>query len=604
MNGRQISLIGILLALLLSPAGPAQGQAAPPEAGAAWYTVRPGDTLETIAARFLGTSQRWQEIHRLNEGILDPDRIEPGLRIRMPGVRSALPAAQLNRISRRVEAKPSPISWNNAQVGDVLVEHDGVRTYQKSSAEMRFLDGGRLVVTEDSLVFLRRSGSRLKGVERKAIEIVEGQADLEGRTAGGPARAPEVEIILGGTRATSKPGPAGTSQARARKAAGGGAKVMVYGGEGEVEAGGTRVQVAEGMGTSVEAQGPPSPPEKLLPAPRLADPAPGSERACADPMISWEPVPEAASYTVEVCRDPGCGELVERQTGQAGPPWRPAALPMGGLYWRVTARSRSGLDGYPSEAAALRITSEKANLPAPSGSLRVTGPQVRVGERLIVAPAAQVEVTATDANGAPARWVPVIGGREETAWPTAWSAGEQVAEAIALDGCGNRGPLEPVAFVVDTEPPVLHWQTGNRDKHEGRLAPDSESDRRRLKGRRSGGKAARDAWASDAGVWQLPLPWVKLKPGVRPAEFPVTITSDQPQAFLAAPGSELAVDGKVVTLGEGILRVAAEDAGAGVDRLVLKTRTEGDRMVLEVEAFDLVGNVSRKEITVGRMPAR
>jgi hypothetical protein len=321
-------------------------------------------------------------------------------------------------------------------------------------------------------------------------------------------------------------------------------------------------------------------------------------------MLSWDPVPEAVSYTVEVCRDPGCGELVERHTGQAGPPWRPAALPVGDLFWRVTARSRSGLDGYPSEAAALRVSSERVNLPAPSGSLQVTGPQVRVGERLIVPAAARVEVTAVDAAGAPARWIPLIGGREETAWPAAWTAGEQIVEAIALDGCGNRGPLEPVAFVVDTEPPVLHWEAGDRGRHEGRLASDSESDRRRLKGRRSGGKAARDAWASEAGVWQLPLPWVQPKPGVRPAEFPITIASDQPQAFLAAPGSELAVDGKAVTLGGGILRIAAEDAGAGVDRLVLKTRAEGDRVILEVEASDLVGNVSRKEITLERAASR
>jgi hypothetical protein len=594
VNRRTIFLYVCLSSLLL-PAADAQTQ----PAAVTWYTVRPGDSLETIAARFLGTSQRWPEIHRLNPGIANPHQIEPGLRIRMPGVRPALPAARVNRISRRVEAKPSPIAWDNAQVGEVLVERDGVRTYQKSSAEMQFTDGARVVVTEDSLVFLRRSGSTLRGVERKSIEIVEGQADLEARSGPAP-QAPEVEILIGGTRATSKPGPAGTSQARARKADGGGAKVMVYGGEGEVEAGGARVQVAAGMGTSVEAQGPPSPPEKLLPAPRLSDPEAGGERACADPWLSWEPVPEAASYTVEVCRDPGCAELVDRRTGHPGPPWRPAALPVGDLHWRVTARSRSGLDGYPSETAALRVTSDRTNLPAPSGSLQVTGPQVRVGERLVVAPAARVEVAAVDANGAPARWIPVVGGREETAWPAAWTPGEQVAEAIALDGCGNRGALAPVAFVVDAEPPVLKWEVGDRESHRDRLAPDSEKDRRRLRGRQSGGKPAREDWASQAGVLRIPLPWVKEKQGARFADLPVAIASDHPQAFLAAPDSEINADGKVVAQNGGILWIAAEDAGAGVDRLVLKTRAEGGRVVLEVEAADLVGNVSRKEITLER----
>jgi hypothetical protein len=44
--------------------------------------------------------------------------------------------------------------------------------------------------------------------------------------------------------------------------------------------------------------------------------------------------------------------------------------------------------------------------------------------------------------------------------------------------------------------------------------------------------------------------------------------------------------------------VAAEDSGAGVQKLIFHTRTESDHVVLEVEAWDLVGNVSRKEIVL------
>lgn len=264
------------------------------------------------------------------------------------------------------------------------------------------------------------------------------------------------------------------------------------------------------------------------------------------------------------------------------------------------------LFALPLSPGAVQAQEESAcaGQPPPSGSLQVTGPQVRVGERLIVSPAARVEVAATDANGAPARWTPVIGGREATAWPATWTPGEQVAEAIVQDGCGNQGPVAPVAFVVDAEPPVLRWEMGNRESHRGRLAPDRESDRRRLKGRRSGGKPAPDAWSSDAGVWRIPLPWIKTEPGTRMAELLVSIASDHPQAFLATPDTEIFADGKVVSRKDGILWIAAEDAEAGVDRLVLKTRSEGDRVVLEVEASDLVGNVSRKEIALERAPSR
>ncbi|HSS48141.1 MAG TPA: hypothetical protein VLX28_04275, partial [Thermoanaerobaculia bacterium] len=305
---------------------------------------------------------------------------------------------------------------------------------------------------------------------------------------------------------------------------------------------------------------------------------------------------------VEICRDPGCAELVERQTGETGPQWRPAApLPQGSYFWRVTARSLSGLDGYPSEAARLAITSDRTGVQAPSGSLQIGGPQVRVGDRLFTSAAATVQVTALEPDGSPARSLPVIGGQEAAAWPAAWAAGAHTAGALVIDGCGHRVPLAPVAFVTDTEPPVIHWQVGDQKSLSDRLAPDSESDRRRLRGRRGrGGRPATDAWQTQAGVWQLPVPWVKEKRGGVYAQFPVEIKSDHPQAFLAAPESTVAADGKNDRLDDRILWVAADDAGAGVDRLVLRSRTEADRVVLEVEAVDMVGNSSKKEIVLRR----
>jgi hypothetical protein len=221
-----------------------------------------------------------------------------------------------------------------------------------------------------------------------------------------------------------------------------------------------------------------------------------------------------------------------------------------------------------------------------------------------VAPVATVAVVAAaaapNAPAAPAAsWLPVIGGRQESAWPATWTAGEHTAGAVALDGCGGRATIAPVTFVVDAAPPVIRWEVGDRSSLSDRLAPDSEKDRRRLRNRSGGGRAARDAWASQAGVWQLPVPWDHERDEREIAQFPVTIASDHPQAFFAAPATAIATDGKEAKLGGNrILWVAAEDIGAGVERLTFRTRTEGDRVVLEVEARDLVGNVSTKEITL------
>lgn len=644
----RLSPLSATLPLLLLAAGAAaadaQGRPAPPPpppppaaATAAtaplatttsWHTVRPGETLRGIAAQFLGSAERWTELHQLNPFIADPDRIAPGQRVRVPAEPSSFPAARLNRLSRQVEDQPSPIPWHSAQEGDVLVERDGLRTHQRSSADMQFLDGARLLVTEDSLVFFHRAGNTLRGTPKKSIEIVEGQAELEARSATA-APAPEVEIVLGGTRATSRPDGAGNARTRARRAEQGSAKVMAYGGQSEVEAGGAKVQVPHGMGTSVAAQGPPSPPEPLLPAPTGLEPVAGAERACADPLLAWQGAPQAAAYIVEICRDPACGVLVERRIGDAATQWRPDPLPLGELYWRVTARSRSGLDGYPSEGIRLAITSDRraSDRRAATGAattatvsdavadatLQFGGPQVRVGERLFVSPAVTISTSGVASGGGnpPGAWLPVIGGQEASAWPATWTPGEHTAAAVIHDGCGNGAAIAPVAFVVDAAAPVIRWEVGDRQALSDRLAPDSEKERERLGGRRSGGVAAADAWTSRAGVWRLPLPWTPARDRERRRDraearesgesgmpLAIEIASDHPQAFFTAPDTILTVDGKETTIGDRILWIDAEDAGAGVERVSFRTRAEGDRVMLEVEARDMVGNVSRKEIAL------
>lgn len=50
-----------------------------------YYVIEKGDTLWKIAARFLGSGNRYPEIFEANrEVILDPDKIFPGQKIRIP----------------------------------------------------------------------------------------------------------------------------------------------------------------------------------------------------------------------------------------------------------------------------------------------------------------------------------------------------------------------------------------------------------------------------------------------------------------------------------------------------------------------------------------
>ena len=56
------------------------------------YTVKPDDTMWTIAQQWLGDANRWVAIARANPAI-NPDRLRVGQRLRLPPVRGGVPAA-------------------------------------------------------------------------------------------------------------------------------------------------------------------------------------------------------------------------------------------------------------------------------------------------------------------------------------------------------------------------------------------------------------------------------------------------------------------------------------------------------------------------------
>lgn len=597
MLRRFFPLAGICLLLCASHPAWAQPQE---DLEPGWHIVRLGETLQALAARYLGSSELWKRLAQLNPDIPDPDRIEPGQRIRVLLPRRApLAVAQVERVSRKVEEQPQPNPWVEARAGDLLAERDAVRTYPRSSAVMEFRDGTNLVITEDSLVFLGRTGGvRAVGSPSHSVEIVEGQADVEVRPRQAAADPdPEIEIVLGSTRARSRPVSGGHSdgraQARARKAAGGGAKVMVYGGDGDVEAGGEKVAVAQGMGTSVEAQGPPSPPEPLLPAPRSQAPAPGAESPCVNPLLSWEPVPGAESYVAEVCRDAACQELVERATGISASSWRAPALPAGDYHWRITARSRSGLDGYPGETSRVAIRTEALDQVPPTGAIHIAGPSVRIGERLVFGPATRLEVAVADDGSGMEGWTPAVDGREAQAASLAgpWPHGDHEAGAVAVDLCGNLGAIQPVKFTVDAEPPAVSWdvaEAARGERGKGRFGMPRRAKAEDL-------RAPGLSWPLSAaeGVLRWNPAWATAPAGT--VHETLEVRSDLPEAFLRLDGMRLLIpDGTVPPPRDGqVLRLRAEDADSRVERMYLRTRTTADGPVLEVEAVDGVGN-SRK----------
>ncbi len=348
-----------LLALLAGPATPvrADDPALPSDVTPVEHVVQPGETLIGLTLQELGDAALWPQNWRLNPDLEDPHHLDPGQRILIYR-RGGAPSAEIRALSKHVDKKPHPDpTWIAASVGDPLRERDGVRTYEKSSAELAFDDGARLTLGEQSLVFLQRVGASLRGAPTRTLEIVAGQADLSSPQSQPEKPTREVEILVGGARTTTRSGDAPSAQARARRAAEGGAQLMVFAGETEIEAAGKTVALEAGQGTAVPRGGPPRPPEALLAAPTPSLPPPEARFGHSNPRFAWSPVRGARSYVIDVCRDPACGELIDRAASLTRTHWTPpAGLPVGQLYWRVMAVSASGLDGYASPPQALHIS--------------------------------------------------------------------------------------------------------------------------------------------------------------------------------------------------------------------------------------------------------
>lgn len=317
------------------------------------YVVQQGDTLESISQKFLGASARWGELMAANPTISNPHFIKPGSKIRITAQTINAKRATIQQVFRQVEQMPFPRPWTPASVGGVLQPRDGVRTFEKSSSELEFDNDTRMVVSEESVVFLREVPETPENVSRKAIEIRAGQADLDMRQAATGRNT--VEFHIGGTRGTARPGGAGKGVSRARRTDDGGSRIMVFDGEGEVTAAGRTMAVSSGMGIAVTADGRTNGPEALMQAPRPLTPNESQTFDFSNPTFDWEPVAGASSYTVEVCRDPACGQLVDRSVGVRMTRWTPRVLPIGALYWRVSAVSASGLDSFISAAQKFTI---------------------------------------------------------------------------------------------------------------------------------------------------------------------------------------------------------------------------------------------------------
>lgn len=411
-----------------------------------WHVVRPGDTLEGLARKFVGSHDHWRHLHALNPALGDPNVLEPGQRIRIWVARpSNHPTAQVEALAGRVDERPAPVPWRPAAEGDLLLERDALRTFASGSSRLRFEDDSSVTLSENSLVFIRQHEPATEAVPTHEIEVQVGQVDVEGGGAG--RRAPEIEIVVGSARGRARAAESGALHARSRAEYRGAARVMVYRGAGEIAAAGATVALPEGTGSSVEPRRPPTPAEPLLVAPELAVPAADGRLARDEPRLAWRAVAGAVSYTVEVCADAGCGSLIERATGLRETTHRLREAPAAPSYWRATAVSASGLDGYPSATRRFDVV-DSLGPPAPTlALLGADGGSLDDGDCVAAPPRVQVE--ALDRYGRSLEWSLLDGERRIAASAPFPRSGAYALSAETKDAAGRAARSETAAFVLD-----------------------------------------------------------------------------------------------------------------------------------------------------------
>ena len=428
------------------------------------HVVRPGDTLEDLAAQYLGSRERWKEIWERNKDIANPHVLRPGDKVVLPFRQLPQDSAFVAKAANQVDQWRPPLKKEAANVFDMLRSLDQVETGKRSSAEITFSDSSVLRLNEESKVVLELAGGFGSTVERESVELITGQADLEGRSSDDSANS-GIQLVFGAATARPTPSEDGKIAARVR-VQDATSQLMVYEGSSSLAAGGKEVAVAQGMGSSAKKGEAPSPPEKLLPAPALVSPADGDALATPRPGFFWDVVPGAATYTVEICRDAVCGAIERRRTGLKETEWLPEdKLPKRSLHWRVTAQAASGLDGYPAPTRGLDITSDEEDRRPPTVAFKAHGtymaPRYGLNRHWILAPGAGFEALVGDGESGLDRWIPLLDG--ETIDAERWAAGPWESgrayelSLIAVDRAANRATLEPIPFKLDDQGPRLSW---------------------------------------------------------------------------------------------------------------------------------------------------
>jgi len=335
-----------LLGMALAASGGVQAQSTRGD----WdYVMRPGDTLIGLAERYFADPKSWPVVQEKNH-IADPYRIPAGTRIKVPMHLLRIDPVVVEVLMVNGEASRQAGSGGAARplaAGDFLRAGEQVQVAAASNVSLRFPDGSRLLVLENSRFTLEQADSLGGGeVQRVRIALLEG--NVESSVTPAPKGAHQYEIRTPALRMAVR----GTRFRSASDAMSGQSRSEVLLGRVQVSGGRKSIVLGAGFGSYAAAGAAPQKPQVLLPAPELVGVGTANTQKRVITRLplrfTWTSVPGARAYRAQVLDGAENMRLDGVFDGHIA---RWMDLPDGDFTLRVRAIGADGLEGLDAESA-------------------------------------------------------------------------------------------------------------------------------------------------------------------------------------------------------------------------------------------------------------
>lgn len=357
------------------------------------HIVKSGETLHSITRDYLGTDILWQENWKLNPQVQNPNLLSIGQKLTIIEER-IVPAekATMIEVINKVEIKIPKQDWKKASLGDELNQKEGIKTYGKSSALLKFNDESELKILEYSQVFLQSRQTTLSGTDSATIEITKGDAELTWE----PIKAgySDITLISGKTKLKPTIETGKTASLRASITKQGNSVVSMYKGQSNIESAGAIVKIPQGMGLRVKPGQAPPQPKPLLKAPKVS--ANTKTYNYSNPIVHWNKVDGASNYLLEMCSDKNCNSVILQNYTQQNHLQVNHLNDKGLFFWRVAAVSLDEIVGYKSTTNSLSIRNAKEDKQAPVIAVNIQGIQKIINDKITVSPSSKIKIITFD----------------------------------------------------------------------------------------------------------------------------------------------------------------------------------------------------------------